>query len=132
MTYKNYDELTESDTWITDGDGCKKIRRGKNAKGISSYVTSIQNDVDYCVRAETLPETFFDNPPITRESTWDWDIHRADGSIDTKTIDTIETWEWSDELNRYDIVDLREKETGEYIPHNEEDYIQNMIEPIPA
>ena len=80
----------------------------------------MQDDVNYCVPAETLPKTFFDNPPITRESTWDYDDDEG-----YRTVETIETWEWSDKLNRYDIVYLAEKETGEYISHNAEEYIKN-------
>ena len=70
---------------------------------------------------------------ITRESTWDYDTYDENGMLDggTETIETNETWEWSDELDRYELVDLREKETGEYIPYDEEDYIRDGAVEIP-
>jgi len=71
---------------------------------------------------------------ITRESTWDYDTYDENDILDggTETIETIETWEWSDELDRYELVDLREKETGGYIPYNEEDYIRDGAVEIPT
>jgi len=63
---------------------------------------------------------------IKRESTWDYDDDNG-----YRTVETIETWEWSDELNRYELVYLEEKETGEYIPYNESDYIRDGAVEIP-
>lgn len=61
---------------------------------------------------------------ITRESTWEYEIEGI--------VDTIETWEYSEELGRYELVDLVEKETGEYIPYNESDYIRDGAVDIPV
>jgi len=63
---------------------------------------------------------------IKRESTWDYNDDNG-----YRTVETIETWEWSDELNRYEFVRLEEKETGEYIPYNESDYIRDGAVEIP-
>ena len=65
---------------------------------------------------------------ITRESTYDYDD--PDGG--TNTVETVETWEWSPELNRYEMVYLEEKETGEYVPYNETEYIRDGAVEIPT
>jgi len=59
---------------------------------------------------------------IKRESTWDYE---------TETVKTIETWEWNNSLNRYELVRLEEEETGEYIPYCEEEYIRDGAVSIP-
>jgi hypothetical protein len=56
---------------------------------------------------------------ITRKSTWNYDNDEG-----YRTVETIETWEWSEELNRYELVNLVD-EDGDYIPHNESDYIRD-------
>ena len=62
---------------------------------------------------------------ITRESTWDYENRDEKNYPVTTTVETIETWEWSSELNRYELIYLEEKETGEYIPYNEDEYIRD-------
>jgi hypothetical protein len=70
---------------------------------------------------------------IKRESTWDYDLPEDEtGWVGTETVETVETWEWNDELNRYELVYLEEKETGKYIPYSEDEYIMNMTDPVPA
>jgi hypothetical protein len=69
---------------------------------------------------------------IKRESTWDYDLPEDEkGWVGTETIETIETWEWSDELNRYELVYLEEKETDKYIPYSEDEYIRDGCVDIP-
>lgn len=63
----------------------------------------------------------FNKPEIKRKSTWDY--NNPDHTTDT--VETTETWEWSDELERYELVYLEEKATGEYIPYNETEYIRD-------
>ena len=73
------------------------------------------------------------HPQIKRESTWDYDTYDENGLFDggTDTVETIETWDWNEKLDRYELVCLEEKETGKYIPYNEKDYIRDGAVEIP-
>lgn len=69
---------------------------------------------------------------IKRESTWDYDDQNGTLTYDEYHVETIETWEYSEELGRYELVYLAEKETGEYIPYNESEYIRDGVVDIPT
>lgn len=71
------------------------------------------------------------NEVIKRESTWDYETYE-NGYPETTTVETIETWEYSEELKRYELVQLEEKDTGISIPYNESTYIQDGAVDIPG
>lgn len=79
----------------------------------------------------SLEEEEEEKPIIARESTWDYDDQDGSLSYEEYHVVTIETWQWSDELGRYELVNLIEKETGEDIPFNEADYIRDGAVDIP-
>ena len=62
---------------------------------------------------------------LTRKSEWDYENIDEKGYPVTTTVKTIETWEWSIELARYELVYLEEEKTGDYIPYNEDNYIRD-------
>ena len=81
---------------------------------------NIQQDNDCWTGYEIIFKE--EKPIITRESTWEY--------LTGETVETIETWEYSDELGRYEMTNLEEKETGEYIPYNEREYLAEEGYPV--
>jgi len=52
MEYKDFNDLTDSDTWVTDGNSESIVLKGKEA--IMTF-----DEPMFFVSAETLPDDFF-------------------------------------------------------------------------